>query len=91
MKWISTKEKLPEPEVNVLCLGFVVQDKVFIDVATVEFNKDKNEFVAYCVHEKNNILFESLCDYCEHRICLCPTAMTITHWMSLPEIPKELK
>ena len=84
MKWISVKDDFPDRSIPVLCLGFVVQNKVFMAVATIEFNKDKNEVAAYCIHEANNIFFETLCDYCENRICLCPTAMTVTHWMPLP-------
>lgn len=64
-KWISVKDRLPEPDTKVLVYG-------------------RNEYGVYCI----------TCHYSAHRKWLyhnrtTAEGKTITHWMPLPEPPKE--
>ena len=64
-KWISVKDRLPEPDTKVLVYG-------------------RNEYGVYCI----------TCLYSAHRKWLyhnrtTADGETITHWMPLPEPPKE--
>ena len=65
VRWISVKDRLPEPDTKVLVYG-------------------RNEYGVYCI----------TCHYSAHRKWLyhnrtTADGKTITHWMPLPEPPKE--
>lgn len=72
MKWISVKDRLPEPEIPVLVtyIGFVDGVAESDGIATINYGE-------WCWYEdKNSDNDEAV-------------KVTITHWMPLPEPPKE--
>lgn len=80
MKWISVKDRLPDDYERVLvCLrdGGFITEKDRIEIATFL----EGEFYIHIIYRDgtNNDLFTI--PYCVGRV---------THWMPLPETPKDL-
>lgn len=91
MEWISVKERLPEPETNVLIKHryFITEPYANITIGHLHQDSDLRRkpywnWIAYgadMVHPKVEAY---------HRAeFICPGSEFVTHWMPLPELPKE--
>ena len=82
-KWISVKDRLPNKDGKYLCCwdGYTVGDK-FIDIYS--FAKNLRKVDEYNFKDENRAGwydYDSEWGYCERE--------SVTHWMPLPELPKE--
>lgn len=75
MEWISIKDKLPTELEDVLTYNAISNEEAY------------ETYIPICIGFYENGEFYSAYDYYEHNNY---TSLSyVTHWMSLPELPKE--
>lgn len=73
MKWISVKDKMPQHDQDVLVL--TTEEDIYVSIF---FNDPDEGFYVPC---------NLKCSLCNHFFNL--TTNNVTHWMSLPNTPKD--
>lgn len=92
-KWIPVSERLPEPEINVLIWQSYREDAPYSNITIGHLHQESDlrrkpywTWIAYgadMVHPKIEAWHRA--DF------ICPGGEFVTHWMPLPQPPKEEK